>query len=121
MLCRAVMSRNTRVTARRLRNEINKINYTNFVENREYKIQVLKKHFLGYPGKYENKWSNIISSLETHEYFIDDLYDISKVSQCSPNGRKFVRDTINKHIDEFQNDQDILEFFAYILYTYKST
>ena len=132
MLCRATMSRNTRVSSRKMRNEINKTNYknyknytnytnyTNSVENREYKIQALKKHFVGYPGKYQHKWSDVISNLETHESFIDDLYDMTMVYQYSATGRKFVRDTINKHIDEFQNDQDILEFFAYILYTYKS-
>jgi hypothetical protein len=30
-----------------------------------------------------------------------------------------IRDVISKYIDEFENDQDVLEFFAYILYRYK--
>jgi hypothetical protein len=119
--CRALMSRNTRVLARKLKNEINKINYIKLVEAREYKIEYLKRHFLGYQGKYEHKWSNVISKLELHESLMDDLYYISNVLPYSRNARIVVGGIIDKHINEFQNDQDVLEFFAYILYRYKST
>jgi hypothetical protein len=108
------MSRNVRivrVTARRLQMEINKKNYMYRLEQHEIKLNIVKIKF--------NRHAEAIEKLHDREDIINDLYSLNLSSYLLSQKKMYIRDTISKYIDEFEEDQDVLEFFAYILYNYK--
>lgn len=114
MLCRAIMSRSvktSRVTAKRLQLEINKKNYMYRLEQHEIKLNIVKLKF--------NNHTDIIEKLHDREDLINDLYSLNLSSYLLSHKKMHILDVISKYIDEFENDQDVLEFFAYILYRYK--
>ena len=114
MLCRAIMSRSvktSRVTSKKLQQAINKKNYMYRLEQREIILNLVKNKF--------NKHPQVIEKIEDREDIIYDLYVLPLSSYLSPVKKMYVRNIISKYIDEFKDDQDILDFFAYILYHYK--
>ena len=101
------------------------------------KAQIIKRNRLYYLEKRQNKINNIKSRFNNHVHIInklenydnlkndlDVINDLDRISYYNPDHyihpevELYICNIINKYLDEFHNDKDILEFFVYILVIY---
>jgi len=105
--------------------QIVKRNRVYYLEKRQNKINNIKSRF--------NNYVNIINKLENYDNLKNDLdikndldviNDLDRISYYNPDHyihpevELYICNIINKYLDEFCNDKDILEFFVYILVVY---
>ncbi len=129
MFCRAILPRKVlvnvktfvncknSVNCKNLKNEILKKNYIYQLEQHTMKSEFLKVKF--------NNYKCTITNIEDNQDLINDLYNATydKSNYNSiyvPASHKLrICNIINKHISEYEQDQEVLELFGYILYIYK--
>jgi hypothetical protein len=108
------------LSSRYLRSVIIKRKHIYAIEQRDMKIECLK---LFYP-----KFKDTITKLEFYDdTIIDDLHTLSLYKSVNTHNNSFIQPAskvyvgkvIDKYIDEFQKDRDVLEFFTHILHQYK--
>lgn len=112
LVCRAQLqnNRNT-ITSINLRSKIIKQNYIHAIETHQKTLTIVKQQF--------TKHTDIIDKLEGSNDYI--IYDLKKLgtyetdTYIGPTVKTFIRSIILKYLYQYRNDQDILEFFAYIL------
>jgi hypothetical protein len=105
--------------------QIVKRNRVYYLEKRQNKINNIKSRF--------NNYLHIINKLENYDNLndldvkndLDLINDLDRISYYNPDHyihpdvELYICNIINKYLDEFHDDKDILEFFVYILVVYK--
>jgi hypothetical protein len=84
------------------------------IEQNEVKIKRIKEHFVNY--------EELINTLEDYnDLLINDLHGISLYNPnhyIHPSVKIYICNIIYKYINEFRNDEKIIDFFRYILSRY---